>query len=111
MEDTLAANLSFESGVLATCLWSYVGNKNNPIDQIEIFGTEGMISFSISGLEPIIIKKKEKEETYRFEKPKHVELPMIEEVVDSLLGLNSFKSNMHSAARTSLIMDKIMGQI
>ena len=111
VEDTLTSNLSFESGVLATCIWSYVGDKCSQIDRIEIFGTKGMITFSISGSEPIILKNEEKEEVFHFEKPKHVELPMIEKVVGSLSGINSFSSNMESAVRTSLVMDKIMGSI
>ncbi len=111
VEDTLTGNLKFESGVLATCVWSYVGNVDNRIDRIEIFGTKGMITFSISGEEPIIVKVGKKEEFIHFEKPKHVELPMIEKVVGSLSGANSFSSNMASAARTSFVMDKIMGQI
>ncbi|MEN8122848.1 MAG: Gfo/Idh/MocA family oxidoreductase, partial [Bacteroidota bacterium] len=107
-EDTLTANLKFESSVLAACVWSYVGNKDNPIDRIEIYGTKGMITFSISSNIPIQIKVGKKEEVLRFKKPKHVEQPMIEKVVESLLGKNSYSSNMESASRTSMVMDKIM---
>jgi len=35
---------------------------------------------------------------------------MIEKVTNSLLGKNEYTSNMESAARTSLVMDKIMGR-
>jgi len=111
VEDTLSANLKFESGVLAACVWSYVGDKNNSLDRIEIFGTKGMVTFSISSNTPIYLKVGKKEEIFRFEKPKHVELPMIEKVVGSLLGTDSFSSNMKSAARTNLVMDKIMRQV
>ncbi len=111
VEDTLTANLRFESSVLAACVWSYVGDKDNPVDRIEIYGTKGMITFSISGEESIIMKIGKKEEVFRYKKPKHVELPMIEKVVGSLLGTDSFSSNMESAARTSLVMDKIMGPV
>lgn len=109
VEDTLTANLKFESGVLASCVWSYVGDKNNPVDRIEIYGTKGIITFSISTNTPIHLKTGKKEEVFSFEKPKHVELPMIEKVVGSLLRINSFTSNMESAAKTSLVMDKIIG--
>jgi len=108
VEDTLSSNLRFESGVLGTCVWSYVGDKDNSIDRIEIFGTKGMITFSISSNTPIYLKVGKKEEVFKYKKPKHVELPMIEKVVGSLLGTNSFVSNMESAARTSWVMDQIM---
>lgn len=111
VEDTLSANLKFESGVLASCVWSYVGDKDNSIDRIEMYGTKGMFTFSISSNTPIYLKVGKKQESYRFEKPKHVEMPMIEKIVGSLLGTNSFSSNMESAARTSLVMDRIMGQV
>jgi len=108
VEDTLTANLKFESGVLATCVWSYVGNKDNTVDRIEIFGTNGMLTFSISTNSPIFLKTAKKEDVFSFEKPKHVELPMIEKVTGSLLETNTFSSNMESAARTSLVMDWVI---
>ena len=104
----LTANLEFKSGILASCNWSFVGNEHNSIDKIEIFGTKGMLCFSISTETPILLKIGKIEKVIEFEKPKHVELPMIKEVVSSLLGKNSYKSNMESAVRTSLVMDKIM---
>jgi 1,5-anhydro-D-fructose reductase (1,5-anhydro-D-mannitol-forming) len=110
VEDTLSAALKFNSGVLGSCSWTYVGNAKNELNRIEITGTKGMISFGISGNEPIFLNIEEKEEVFRFEKPKHVEQPMIEQVTKSLLGKNELKSNMYSAARTSWVMDKIMGR-
>lgn len=111
IEDSLTANLRFESGLLASCNWTYAGDENNAIDRIEIFGTNGMITFSIDANEPIILKVGKKEEHFSFEKPKHVELPMIEQVTLSLLNKNQMKSNMESAAQTAWVMDKIMGNI
>jgi predicted dehydrogenase len=109
-EDTLVANLKFKTGLLAGCCWSYVGFEGNETDRIEIFGTKGKITFSISADSPIILEKTKGKEELFFEKPKHVEMPMIDLVVGSLLRKNEFKSNMESAARTSLVMDKIMGR-
>jgi len=109
VEDTLSANLQFESGVLASCLWSFVGDKDNPVDRIEIFGTNGIIKFSISADTPITLKVGDKETILHFEKPKHVEKPMIEQVVAGLSRNGTFASNMESAARTAWVMDEIMG--
>jgi 1,5-anhydro-D-fructose reductase (1,5-anhydro-D-mannitol-forming) len=111
VEDTLVANLKFETGALASCSWSYAGNQANETDRIEIFGTKGQIIFSISTDSPIVVKKSSGTEEFRFEKPKHVEMPMIEKVVGSLLGKKEFESNMESAAKTAWVMDKIMGRI
>lgn len=110
VEDTLVASLKFESGVLASCNWTYVGEKNNEIDRIEIIGAKGMLSFGISGDKPIFLNIEGKEQTFSFEKPKHVEQPMIEQVTKSFLGTNELKSNMYAASRTSWVMDRIMGR-
>ena len=111
VEDTLVANLKFKSGVLASCCWSYTGHKTNETDRIEIFGTEGKGSFSISTDSAIELCSSKLSEIYSFGKPNHVEMPMIEQVTNSLLGIGAFKSNMESAARTSWVMDKILGRI
>lgn len=109
VEDTLAANLAFESGVLASCLWSFVGNGHNPVDRIEIFGTKGSIRFSISAETPIVLHTGKETKRLNFEKPEHVELPMIKQIVNSLAGMANYASNMESSARTAWVMDKIMG--
>ena len=111
VEDTLVANLKFQSGVLASCCLSYVGDENNETDRIEIFGAKGKVDFSISADSPITLCTENQTQQFHFEKPKHVELPMIEQVVQSLLGDNALKSNMESAARTSWVMDKVMNRI
>jgi predicted dehydrogenase len=110
VEDTLTAILKFESGILATCCWSYVGNATNETDRIEIYGTKGKISFSIAADTPIVLETEAISKQFHFEKPKHVEMPMIEQLVLSLLNKGSFNSNMESAARTSWVMDKVMGR-
>jgi len=111
VEDTLTANLKFKSGVLGIGVWSYVGTKENETDRIEIFGTKGKISFSISADTAIQLQSTSVTENFDFERPKHVEMPMIEQVTASLLGKNNMKSNMETAARTSWVMDKVMGRI
>jgi predicted dehydrogenase len=111
VEDTLVAILKFKSGVLASCSWSYAGDISSETDRIEIFGTKGSVSFSISADTPIILKTARGIEKFKFDKPKHVEMPMIELIVNNLTCKNEFASNMISAARTSWVMDKIMGRI
>lgn len=110
IEDTLSATLKFKSGPLASCSWNYVGNADNSIDRMEIIGTKGMLSFSINADKPFSLKTGAAEKHFSVEKPKHVELPMIEQVTLSLLGKNELRSNMESAARTAWVMDKIMGR-
>jgi len=111
VEDTLVANLKFKSGILASCLWSYVGHESNSTERIEIFGTKGKIVFPIAADTPILLATADNSEMLDFEKPKHVELPMIEQVIGSLLKINDLKTNMESAARTSWVIDKVMGRL
>ncbi|MFN8259197.1 MAG: Gfo/Idh/MocA family oxidoreductase [Bacteroidales bacterium] len=111
VEDTVAALLHFKSGITASCAWTYVGEESTETDRIEIFGTKGKIGFSISASSPIELTTLAKTEQFDYEKPKHVEMPMIAEVVKSLSGTGGFTSNMESAAHTSWVMDKIMNRI
>jgi 1,5-anhydro-D-fructose reductase (1,5-anhydro-D-mannitol-forming) len=107
-EDTLAAVLKFQQGPLAACSWTYVGHNSSSIDRIEIFGTQGKLEFSIGADKPIRLVLSNKAEEFAFEKPVHVEMPMIEHIVSTLLSKNLILSNMESAARTSYVMDKIL---
>lgn len=106
--DTVVAQLRFQSGALASCCWCYVGEPQNSADRIEIFGTRGKITFSMSTHSPVVIQHGEKMQSYSFMKPKYPHIYMIEKIVNCLLGKVSYPSNKVSAARVNWAMDKII---
>jgi predicted dehydrogenase len=110
-EDSVVACLKFQSGIIASCCWCYVGDDENPVDRIEIFGTRGRLAFSISTIKPIEVYHGKEKESFTFNKPKHIQIYMIDSIVKCLLGKEEFQSNRESAARTSWAMDKILKRI
>ena len=110
-EDTVVASLRFETGALASCSWCYVGEVQNRVDRMELYGTLGRISFSISTLHPIELLCGGKRQTWSFQKPQPVQLLLISDIVKALQRRKDFPSNANSASRTAWAMDRILGRL
>ncbi len=106
--DTVVANLYFQSGARASCCWCYAGDPHNPVDRIEIYGTRGKITFSMSTRLSVVIQQGKKMYSYSFTKPEYSHIYMIEKIVNCLLSKVSYPSNKESAARVNWVMDKIL---
>jgi predicted dehydrogenase len=107
VEDIVTANFCFESGVMGCGSWCFSADENGRKDFVEILGSRGRIEFSTFDFAPIkLIKNNEvKEITYTM--PEHIQMPFIQTIVDELLGKGICPGTGYSAARTSLVMDKI----
>ncbi|WP_320051951.1 Gfo/Idh/MocA family oxidoreductase [uncultured Acetobacteroides sp.] len=110
-EDTVAASFLFESGVLGTASWSFVAAPQAAVDSIEIVGTRGKITFSTFEFTPIVLQNGDGLQTFDFEKPQHIQQPLIQTIVDELLGKGECPSKGEVAARPSWFFDKIFGRI
>jgi predicted dehydrogenase len=106
--DTVVANLNFQSGAIASCCWSYVGDKHHPVDKIEIYGLHGKITFSMSTLTPVVVQHGNSRQFFSFKKPEYSHIYMIEKIVNHLLGKKEYPSNRISAARINWVMDEIL---
>lgn len=110
-EDTVAVSFLFESGVLGTASWSFVTTPKAAVDSIEIVGTRGKITFSTFEFTPIVLQNDEGTQSFDFEKPKHIQQPLIQTIVDELLGRGECPSKGEVAARPSWFFDRIFGRI
>ena len=108
VEDTVSAILRFKSGVLGTGQWCFVTDKSAEQDIVRITGTKGYIEFSMFSFAPIKMENDTTSEVYEIERPEHIELPLIQTIVNDLRNWGVCPSNMDSAARTSRIMDIII---
>lgn len=106
-EDTVSGVYEFESGVQGTGTWCFCGYEN--VDVNEIVGDLGKLTFSTFGHEPIVQTTAAGVTAHPFEAPKHIQQPLIQTIVHDLLGLGKCASTGASAARTSRIMDEIVG--
>lgn len=106
VEDAVAMSFRTGTGAPATAAWNFAGNPAE--DELALTGTRGRLSFSVFGFEPVRLATPEGIQSLDAERPAHVQQPMIQAVVDDLLGLRANPSTGVSARRTSVVMDRVL---
>ena len=110
-EDTLSACFQFDNGVVGSGSWCFVAHESAREDRIEVIGDKGMICFSVFTYEPIALHTENGREEIVIANPEHVQQPLIQAVVDHLIGKSTCTCNGESATLTNWVMDKILGKI
>lgn len=108
-EDMVTASFKFKSGVQGVGAWSFAAFEH--LDRNEIIGSEGKLVFSSFGTEPVKLVTPEGETEFPLDNPAHVQQPLIQTIVDELLGKGISPSKGESGARASHVMDEILGRI
>ena len=108
-DDIVVANFEFESGVLGTGSWCYTLNKEQRLDEAQLIGSKGKITFSF--FEKFIIKVEAVDtiREYLIPYPEHVQQPLIDTIVQELRGEGKCPSTGETGARANVIMDQITG--
>ena len=105
-EDIVTGTYVFQSGIHGVGSWCFSAFED--VDVNEIVGSEGKITFSTFGNEPIVLTKASGSEQWSFEPPKHVHQPLVETVVADLTGAGeTCPSTGESGARTNWVMDEM----
>lgn len=108
-EDCVTANFFFQSGIIGAGIWNFTLPPDLQTDSIEIAGDLGKIIFPCFQLDqPVILQSKSVHQTFFFPQEEHVQLPLIQTVVSSLLGNNECPSTGETAIRTNTIIDAIL---
>ncbi len=108
-EDAVCAHWAFASGILGTGVWCFTAAPSQQRETIEILGSRGSIRFSAFALdEPVRLETDTGVEEFHLVPPDHVQQPLLQTVVDELLGRDTCPSTGHTAARTSWVMDQIV---
>lgn len=110
-EDTVSAAFSFQSGLPGSGSWCFVGHESAKTDQIELIGEKGRICFSVFTYDPIVLQTSCGRQEIPVPNPKHVQLPLIQDVVNHLQGNGICTSDCTSATSVNWVMDKILGKI
>ena len=110
-EDTLSACFQFDNGLVGSGSWCFVAHDSAREDRIEIIGDKGMICFSVFTYEPIGLHTERGREEICIGNPEHVQQPLIQAVVDHLLGKSVCSCDGESATLTNWVMDKILGKL
>ena len=107
-EDAVCAHFAFESGVLGSGAWCFTVAPNQRLDRIEILGSRGRIAFSTFDVTPVLLETEDSVREFPSPPPEHVQQPLVQTVVDELLGRGSCPSTGRTAARTSRVMEQIV---
>lgn len=106
-EDIVTGSFVFESGVQGVGAWCFTAFEE--VDRTEIVGEKGRIMFSTFDEAPIVVTTAGGSTEYRIGYPAHIQQPLIQTVVDDLLGIGHCPSDGESGARTSWVMDQMLG--
>lgn len=105
-EDLVGAVLEHESGVVGTGLWCF--NAGERLDEIQLVGSRGTLSFSAFDEQPLELQTIDGRRSIPAPYPSTVQQPLIQSVVDELLGHGQCPSTGVSAMRTAEVIDTIM---
>jgi len=106
-KDACVANWIHESGVTGSGSWNFGTFEREDI--VEIYGSEGKITFSVFENVPFILKTKNGETINEIPHPENIQLHHVEQMRDHLFGNGTHPSNGFSAAHTNWVMDQIIG--
>ena len=109
-EDIVSGSWKHANNVLGSGIFCFNTFKDE--DKTIICGSKGELSYSVLSLEePIYIRTEKGEQTIAVDKaPEHVAQPLIQTVVNELLGKGSCPSTGESGSRTDWVMEKLQGK-
>jgi predicted dehydrogenase len=103
IEDNVALHFRTSRGVVGAASWNFAGDRNEEI--LEIEGTRGRITTQVLAHSALTLECDGSTETFDIPDPPHIQQPLIQTVVDDLLGRGKCTSTGLTAARTSRVMD------
>jgi 1,5-anhydro-D-fructose reductase (1,5-anhydro-D-mannitol-forming) len=106
VEDTVAMSFRTLTGIPGAASWNFASALRD--DTLVLTGTTGRLTFSIFGNDSLTLETADGVQSIDRPNPMHVQQPLIQSVVDDLLGRGSCPSNGESAQRTSRVMDQVL---
>lgn len=107
-EDIVTGTFRFENGVLGSGTWCFTSGRSSDTDRTTIIGSKGEITYPTFGDASVTVKTENNgTERYNFKMPEHIQKPLIELVVNDLLGGAECPSTGLSAARTNIVMERM----
>lgn len=107
--DIITSSFTFENGIQGIGSWCFTVDKTGERDELTIIGSEGQLRIPFFGLPEIILEKSgtTSKDKFTFDLPKHIQQPLIQTIVDDLLGKSTCPSTGESAARTNWVMEEM----
>jgi len=106
VEDIVSCHFLFKNGIHGTGCWSFTAGTD--IDRTEIIGSKGKVSYQTFGVVPIELELNGQKKKIFLDNPIHIQQPIIQTIVDELLGQGKCLSHGESAAKTNWFIDQII---
>ncbi|MFY0651405.1 MAG: Gfo/Idh/MocA family oxidoreductase [Cyclobacteriaceae bacterium] len=107
-DDITMASFSFEHGIVGNGTWCFTAGNSMDKEETTIIGSKGHITYSTFENSKVkLVSDETGEQVFDFEMPKHIQQPLIQEVVNDLLGVGKCPSTGKSGARTNLVLEQI----
>ncbi len=111
-EDIVTGSFYFENGVAGQGVWCFTSSDVSEKEVSTIVGSHGEIRFSyFGGWTVTLMAEGKKEEVFTFDPPVHIQQPLIQTIVDELLGRGECPSTGISGARTNRVMEWICNRV
>jgi predicted dehydrogenase len=108
-EDLVTGTFVFENGVLGTGSWCFTTSSASEIDEIVIDGSKGQLRFATFGEGAFtLLRPNQNPLHFHLELPHHIQRPLIQSIVEELLGKGSCPSTGITAARTNWVMEELV---
>lgn len=104
--DAVTGHWLHKSGITGSGSWNFGTNKRE--DQVQIYGSEGKINFSVFNEEPIVLAHNNKIESLIIEHPENIQLYHVQNIKKHLLNQSVHPSTGKTAAHTAWVMEKIL---
>lgn len=104
VEDVTASVFRAGTGVAGTGIWNF--NAGARRDGIRILGSDGELRTPVFADEDVTVIRDGRDAAHHVRNPPHVHQPLIQQIVDELLGNGRCESTGESGARTSWVLDR-----
>lgn len=104
-EDTVNAFFTFPNDIIGSGTWNF--NSWKEIDETKIFGDKGTITYTTFVFDPIVVETADGREEITTQNPIHVQQPLIQNVVDELIGKGISTSTGYTGAQTNKVLEMI----
>lgn len=108
-KDAVTACWLHENGITGTGSWNFGCNHRE--DRVEIFGSRGKIEFSVFDDAPLLLTNENGTQELMIENPENIQIYHVQNMREHLLGNIQHPSTGVTAAHTSWVMDKILGNL
>jgi len=108
-KDAITGHWLHKNGITGSGTWNFGTQQRE--DSVEIYGSEGKISFSVFEDTDVVLKNEEGEKRLFIEHPKHVQQFHVENLKADLLEGQGHPSTGKTALHTSWVMDSILGNL